>query len=105
VAAVLVHRADRVDDVAGGQAVAPGQARLAGRAAAEGAALGQQLGAGRAVDGPVHTAAAEEAVIGGVDDGVNGELRDVGLDSLELHGICRWRHGLRIIVGKRREPP
>jgi hypothetical protein len=68
-----------VDHVAGGQAVAARDAGLPRRAAAEGAALGQQLGAGGVVDRAVDAAAAEQAFVGGVDDGVDGEPGDVGL--------------------------
>ena len=43
---------DRVDDMARGQPVAGGDARLAGRAAAERPAFRQQFGPGSAVNGP-----------------------------------------------------
>ena len=51
-----------------------------GRAAAQRAALGQQSRAGSAVDRAVHAAAAQQRGVGGVDDGVDVEPRDVALD-------------------------
>ena len=60
-AAAAPDRADGVDDVPRGQIVAAGQLRVAGRAAAEPPAFLQQPGPGRAVDRPVHPAAAQAA--------------------------------------------
>ena len=40
-------------------------------AAVQGAALGQQFWPGGTVDGTVHTSAAQQALVGGVDDGVH----------------------------------
>jgi len=44
---------------------------VAGGTTAKAAAFGQKLRTGRAMDGAVDTAAAEQRLIGGVDDGVN----------------------------------
>ena len=49
----------------------------AARSAAAGAALGQQLRPRRAVDAAVHPAAAQEGLLGRVDDGVHVHFRDV----------------------------
>src|SRR5258706_10505942 len=54
----VVHRPNSMDDVVGLEAVALGDARLAGRAAAQRAALGQQLGPGRILDRATYAAAA-----------------------------------------------
>lgn len=62
---------DSVDDVAGGEIVPGGEFSLAGGSAAEAGAFGEQSVAGGAVDGAVNAAAAEEGVVGGVDDGVD----------------------------------
>ena len=71
------HRAHRVDHIAAGQAVAPGELRLTGPAAVECAALGQQLRPCGAVNGAVHAAAAQQGFVGGVDDGVHLHAGDV----------------------------
>src|SRR5262245_28368271 len=77
---------DRVYDVASRQGVTGRDARLAGRAPAEQAAFIEQSGAGGAVDGPVHAAAAEQRGVGGVDDRVDTERRDVAPDELQPIG-------------------
>jgi len=66
--AAAPDRADRVDDVARRKPVAARQPRLAGRAAAQGAALGQEPWPGGAVNGAVDTAAAQQGLVGCVDD-------------------------------------
>ena len=75
--------ADGVDDIAGRQAVAPGDFRLAGRAAVQRAALFQQIGTGRAMDGTIDAAAAQQRFIGGVDDGVQSQRGDVDLTDFD----------------------
>ena len=81
--AAVPDRADGVDDVAGGEVVAAGDARLAGGAAAKGPALGYQLGAGGAVNGAVDAGPAKERGLGRVDDG-SADLRgDVAFDNLD----------------------
>lgn len=69
-----------MDDAAGWQAVAAGRFRLARPAAAELAALCQQAASSSAVDRPVDAAAAEQALVRGVDDGIDRQGGDVGLD-------------------------
>jgi len=65
--------------------VAARDAGLAGRAAADAAALGQQAGARRTVDGPVNTAAAQQAFVGRIDDGVNFQRGDVAIMDRKAH--------------------
>src|SRR5205823_1713577 len=60
--------------------------RVAGVAAAQQPALRQQLGPRRAMDCTVDAAAAEQARIRGVDDGVDALLRDVAADGLDHIG-------------------
>ena len=55
----------------GRQTVALGDLGLARRAAAQGAALLQQLRPSSAVDGSVHAAPAQQAIFGGVDNGIH----------------------------------
>ena len=84
----LPHRADCVDDMLRGQAVAAGDLGVTGVATIEGAALGQKLGAGRTMYRAIDTAAAEQRGVGGVDDGVNVERDDIGLAGLAVVRAC-----------------
>ena len=85
--AAVPDGAHGVDDIAAGQAIAAGQLGLARLAAAQRAAFGQQPRPGRAVDGAVHTAAAQQRGPGRVDDGVYGKAGDVVPDDLNGHGV------------------
>ncbi len=80
-------RPDGMDDMAGGQKIAPRQPRLAGRTTADRAAFGEKLGACRAVDRPVDPAAAEQGGIRGIDDRVDGKPRDVA--ALQADAVIR----------------
>lgn len=57
--------------------MAAGDLRLPGGAAPEVAALFEEAGSRRTVDGPVDAPAAEQLRIGGVHDGVHGNPGDV----------------------------
>jgi hypothetical protein len=76
------HRTDGMNDMARGKTVALGDLGVAGVAAVESAALGEQLGARRAMDRAIDATAAEQRTIRGVDDGVNAQGSDVGDDNL-----------------------
>src|SRR3546814_435507 len=78
--ATTPYRTDRVDHMARLQAEAGRNLGLAGLATAERGASHVKLGAGRAVDRAIDDAAAEQAPIGGVDDGGDVERGDIGLD-------------------------
>ena len=68
--------------------------RLSGRTAADAPALFEELGAGGTMNGTVHSPAAEEGFVRGVDDGVNSEARDVSLDGFQNGQVsprCRIR--------------
>src|SRR5207249_565790 len=71
------NRADGVDHVPGRQAIAARQPCLARRTAAERAALGEQLGAGAAMDRTIDTATTEQRGIGSVDDRIDDQSGDV----------------------------
>lgn len=77
--------ADGVDDMLGGEAVAPGDDGLACVAAARilGDAFLHEAWAGSGVDGAVDAAAAEERGVCGVDDGINGKGGDVCADETD----------------------
>ena len=81
--AAAPDRPDRVNDVPGLEPVAAGDLGGTGVAAAQRLALGQELGSGGAMDGAVDAAAAEQRPVGGIDDGVDVERRDVGDADLE----------------------
>jgi hypothetical protein len=85
--AVHVDRADGMDDVLGRQPVALGDLRVAGLAAIELHALEVEVGAGRSMDRAIDTSATEERLVRRVDDGVDGEGRDVPLDHLDARHI------------------
>lgn len=80
----MPDRADGVDDVLRGQAIAPRQLGVTGIAPAERPAFGDQIRSRCGVDGAVDTASAEQSVIGGVDDRVDLQLGDVRSDGGEL---------------------
>jgi len=74
-----------------GQCIGVGGTHFTGRAAhtraqfRQALALGQQTWAGRAVDGTVHTAPAEQGFVGRVDDRIHRQGRDVALPHFDLH--------------------
>jgi hypothetical protein len=83
--AAVPHGADRVDDIPARQTVALRDLRIARAAAAERAAFGQQFRPRGAVDAPVHSPAAEERFLRGVDDGVHGHGRNIVSYNLQRH--------------------
>jgi hypothetical protein len=92
VVSAIPYRADGVNDVGGGEPIALGEPGIAGFATAKEAALVEELGAGGAMDCPVHPAAAEQGAIGGVDDGIDGQGCDVGAENSDFldHRFCAW---------------
>src|SRR5215831_10362126 len=96
-ATAVPDRADRVNHVSRGEAIAPRDPGLAGLAAAEAATFLQELRPRRAMDGPVHSAAAQQRGFGFVGYGVHRERGDVGLDRAESrgHAACPTRSGGR----------
>ena len=89
VGAAAPDGADGVDDPAGGQAEAGRDAGFAGGTAHAGADFGdrqaclEEFPSRGPVDGPVHSPAAEHPLVRGVDDGIDGEKGDVGLDDFD----------------------
>jgi hypothetical protein len=63
--------ADGMNDISRRQPISPGDLGEAGFAAMKGAAFGQKPRAGRAMDRPIHAAAAEQRGICGVDDRID----------------------------------
>ena len=84
---VLPHRANRMYYIFAGQAVSPRDFGLAGFAPAQGSALRQQLRPRRPVDTAVHAAAAQQALVGRVDDGVHRHFRYVVSYDLQRHPL------------------
>ena len=60
----------------------------------QGASLGQQLRPGGPVDGPVHTSAAQQTLVGGVDDGVHLHGGDIVSYNLQGHDGTSSRSGV-----------
>nr|DAE46164.1 MAG TPA: hypothetical protein [Bacteriophage sp.] len=79
-----VHRPHRVDNPGGFQAVAFGDLGFAGAAAVQRKAFGQQLRAGGTVNGTVHTAAAQQAAVGGIHDAVAVQCGDIALEDFKM---------------------
>jgi hypothetical protein len=77
-APVVPHRPYGMNYMPRRQTVTFGDFGVAGLAAMERAAFGQQFGPGRAMDRTIDAATAEQRRVGGVDDGVNAQRRDVG---------------------------
>jgi len=75
--AAVPHGPDRVDHVFRRQPVAAGNLGVAGGAAIQCSAFGQQLGTGCAVNGAIDTTAAEQRIVGGIDDCVHLQCGDV----------------------------
>ncbi len=75
-----------MDDVLRGEFVAARELGFARGAAAESAAFREKFGAGRPMDRAIHSPAAEEAVVGGVDDGIHVESGDVAFHHFKLAG-------------------
>ena len=86
--AAMPHRADGVDHKLCRQAVALGELRFADLASVQQAAFAQQLRSGGTVDRPVHAAAAQQRRIGGIDNRIDHERGDVGLQDTQcgVHG-------------------
>ena len=89
VAATLPDRADRMDNIAGRQSIATGQARVAGLTAAERAAFGEQFGTCGTMDCAVDATATKERRVRRVDDGIDGQGRDVDVARLDS-GSGKW---------------
>ena len=84
-----VHRADGVDDVLCLEAVASRNLCFAGFAAVQGTAFFQQVRAGGPMNGPIHAAPAQQAVVGRIDDALHVCLSDIhGLNGKDI--LSRW---------------
>src|SRR5512133_410049 len=81
--AVFPDRTDCVDDMPGGQIIAPGELGVAGFAAAQSGAFLQQPRPGGPVNGAVDATATQQGVVGGIDDGIHCQGGDVGLNNFD----------------------
>jgi len=77
------NRSDGMDHMPRRQPITLRDFSVAGLAAMERSAFHQQLRPGRPVDRTIDTPAAKQRGVGGVDDGVNAQSRDVGDDNLD----------------------
>jgi hypothetical protein len=96
----MPHRANGMNDKSGGQAITPGQFCLAGLATVEQAALAEKFRTGSAMDCPIDPSAAKQRAVSGVDNGVNGQDRDVRLENCDSRG--RFAHGKVLLPQQRR---
>ena len=74
-----------MDDETRGQAVAARQLRLADLATAQRAAFRNQFFARRAVNRAIHTTAAEQRFVGGIDNRVHRQRRNIGHLHFQIH--------------------
>jgi hypothetical protein len=72
-----------MDDILRRQSIAPGQLGLDGVAAAERAAGLQQLRPGRAMNGPIDTATAQQRTVRRIDDSRYREPGDIALQGAQ----------------------
>ena len=93
--AAVPHRPDRVDHVFRRQPVAAGNPGVAGGAAIQCSAFGQQFGTGCAVNGAIDTAAAEQRIVGGIDDRVYLQCGDVVGNNVNN---CQIVCGVQVII-------
>ena len=77
VVAATPDRAGRVDDVFAWKSPGASQIGFAGLAAANLLAFFKQGRAGGAMNRAIYSAAAEQAAIGGIDDGIRVEFGDI----------------------------
>src|SRR5262249_42119854 len=88
-AAATPDRADRVNHVSRGEAIASRDPGLTGSAATEATTLLQELRPRRAMDGAVHPPSAQQRGIGRVDDGMHRERGDVSAGGAKSGGHGR----------------
>jgi hypothetical protein len=78
--AITPDRPDGVDDISGRQTIPLGQLGISGFAAAQPGAFLQQPRTGSAMNGAVHSAAAQQSIVGGIDYGIHRQSGNVSLD-------------------------
>ena len=88
--AATPDRARRVDDVFAWKSPGTSQIGFTRLAAADFDAFFKQGRAGGAMNRAVHTAAAKQRAIRGVDDCIRVELGDVAEDDFDFHGVSLW---------------
>jgi hypothetical protein len=87
----LPNGTDSVDDKARRQTKAGRQPGFTGRTAAQSLAGGQQFGAGRPVNRPVDATTTEQRAVRRIDNGIDWQLRDVGLQDAQYGGHGQHR--------------
>ena len=101
--AAVPHGAHGMDHVPAGQVIGGGDFGIAGPAAAQSAAFRQKLRPGGSVDGAVHSAAAQQGFLGGVDDGVHLHFGDIVSDDGKGHNAASFSGVLFFIIRYRPE--
>ena len=96
------HRPHRVNDVLCRKAVALGDLGFPGFAATQEPAFVYQLRSGRPVNRAINATTTEQRRVGGIDDGFDGQLCDVGPDCAQscLHVLWRswWKDQPRLLA-------
>jgi hypothetical protein len=89
-----------VDDVVCRELIARSDSRLSHGAAAQCTTGGEELRTRGTMDGPVHTAAAQQGCIGGVDDRIDGLLGDVAHDNFDVHGTSMASGNIAVMLSQ-----
>ncbi len=87
----MPNRTDGMDHMPRGQTETSRDLGIAGRAAAKRLASGQQLWPRCVVYSSINAAPTQKRGIGGIDDGVDLERRDVGYDNFKLRAASPAR--------------
>ena len=87
--AAVPDGSDGVNDPFGSKAISFGDLGFAGIASIERPAFFQKLGAGGAVNRSIDTSAAQETLIGGVDNRVHGKRGDIALN--DFNARVHWQ--------------
>lgn len=78
------NRTYSVNHMASRQVITGGEPGFSRRAATEFTAFFEQLRSGRSMDGPVHAAAAQKALVGSIDNCIDFQSGNVSLDDFYL---------------------
>ncbi len=90
--AAVPNGPDSVDHVLRWQLVATADFGIAGGAAVQCSAFGHQLGTGCTVNGTINSATTQKGIVGGVDDCIHSQCRDVvckNVNFCQIPSLCR----------------
>jgi hypothetical protein len=86
---ITPDRPDGMEYISARQTIALRNLGVTGFAAAQPGAFLQQTRSGGPVDGAVHPASTQQRVVGGIDNGINRQCGDIGLNDFDgsFHGF------------------